>query len=128
MQRYQCVLRVSFMADSDVEAELIAMEAQNAVEREVVEVEHGDEVAVSHIGPETAGGTPAELLAACIATRNALIITKSRPCWDVAKEIDKLVFALERGDYSFVTAYDYGRFFDIANKLLEDEIADADAG
>ena len=124
MQRYTAILRLEFLADSEVEAEITAMEAQTLVEGQL-DLTEGDEVGVSHIGLETAGNTPVELIATCVATRNALILTKAKPCWDVAKELDKLIDSLERHDYQFVSSdYDYGRFFDIAAKLLADEKED----
>lgn len=128
MQRYRAVIRIEYLAETEVDAELVAMSAQNAIEASVIEVDNGDEVAITHIGPETSGTTPEELIAVLIPARNSLILTKSKPCWDAAKEIDKIIDALERHDHSFVSSYDHGRFFDIATKLLEEEESDADIG
>lgn len=121
MQRFCTVIRMNYLAESEVDAELVALSAQEVLEGQVIELDHGDEVVITHTGVETGGTTPTELIATLIPARNALILTKSKPCWDAGKEIDKIIFALERHDHSFISSYDHGRFFDIAKEVLEDE-------
>lgn len=116
---YTSVIRMVFVADSIPEAEMTAYAAVEAIEENLVELDHGDEVEVTYVGPQIDGTTPSELIASLERTRNTLILTKSQRCWEVAKELDKLVFALERGDYTALASYDHGRFFEIAQKVLD---------
>lgn len=124
MQNYRAVLRLAYQADGEVEAEIIAEDARASIEATILDITDGDTVEVRQVAPETSGITPEELINAMESTRNALILTKTKACWDVAKELDRLVLCLERQDYAFVSPYDHGHFWDIAEKILAEEAED----
>ena len=128
--QFHAVLRLIYEAESDLDAELMAMLAQQAVEGNVLELDHGDEASITYVGPETVGTTPAELVALLTHARNELILTKARTCWEVGKEIDRVIWHLERRDYEFVGSYDHGHFYEVAEKVLasQGESVDADVG
>lgn len=64
------------------------------------------------------GHTPEELLVNFRVTRNALIKTRYLPCFEIAKELDRVIQALERGDLQLVSPYDHTRIFDLAEQIL----------
>lgn len=119
-QKFLATLRVTFDADGDLDARLIANECAEAISDHVLEDE--DTVDVTQIIPWGTQGlvSPEELVAQMQRTRNLLIKTRIVQCYDMARELDKMAWVLEhRQESSFdISGYDYSAFQDLTNQLL----------
>lgn len=108
-----------FAADSDTVALMIAEQIRQNGEREL-EVDSGDSIDVHEVVPYGIGMTPAEVVNVVRAARNALILTKIKQCYELAKELDRIAWILEhREERPFdVSSYDPARFMLAAETLL----------
>jgi len=76
------------------------------------------EVVVTEVIDNPTATAPEELLLRFRDTRDRLIRTRVAGCVDVARELDKVISALEHADYSMMSQYDYGRFTSIMDRIL----------
>ena len=119
-ERYVATLRAVFDAESDVDAVFIAdLICENG--KKDLEEDSGDSLDVTQVTNFGIDLIPEETLTRLKQARNLLIKTRLRYCWDVAKELDKAIWSLERrDDEQLMAGYDYGRFLEFARAILND--------
>ena len=112
-------LRVVLYTKDEVEAVLAADKLKSVCE-DYLDAEEGDEVVVTQVSSTTTDVEPAETLVILRRARNALIRTRIKQCFDMAREFDKMIYQLEhRADGEHALAnYDYGNLLDVADQIL----------
>lgn len=118
-QPFVATIRLVINAETEVDARIIADRvAEDA--SELLDPEEGDQVAVSEVIPFTLQITPHELVDRLYQTRNSLIRTKIKQCYDAARDLDFIAHHL-RGkidpDYAH-TDYDYSRMLELTERIL----------
>lgn len=125
-QNYVATLRVTYKAEDDVEAQLIAELARERAESELDTEEDEDEVILTQVTCFEASVEPRELLDRLLRARNDLVRTRYKECFDLARELDRLCDALQKRLLpEEVTDYDFGRFMEVATAILNGEYPDA---
>lgn len=113
-------LRAIVHCETEVEAILAADVIKTEGEKHL-DSEDGDDLYVAQVTEFTAAAEPAELIDRLVRTRNDLIKTRIKQCWDVARELDAVIYGLrKRMEPHEVTSYDYGHFIEVAHKILKD--------
>lgn len=119
MRQYTAVLKAVFEAPSDVDAILIA-ENVRELGLAVLSQEDDDSIDVVDVSPTLLlKYDRIELVRVMRKTRNMLIATRIRQCFDLAREIDKTAWILDhRAEEHFdVTGYNYGDFMTLARRI-----------
>lgn len=112
-------IRLSYKANDDVEAQLIAELARERAESELDTELDKDEAILTQVTCFVGNVEPRELLTRLTLTRNDLIRTRYKECYELARELDRLIDALQKRLLPYeVTDYDYGRFSDVAEAIL----------
>lgn len=102
----------------EVEATLTMDTLRMACE-ELLDEEDGDSVTVTQLTGFAANISPEETLNVLKRARNALIRTRIKQCFDLARELDMTIKQLgDRDDASHSPVYDYGGFISIAERIL----------
>lgn len=114
--QYVATLRASFAADDEVQAQLAADNMAEAV-RELLD-EDTDDVVVTQVIDTEPAIVADEMVNVLARARDTLIKTRMMSYVDLAREIDKVCFALEYGDLQTLVPYDYGRFMERVEQLL----------
>jgi hypothetical protein len=112
-------LRCIINTADEVEAVLAADKLQAACE-ELLEPEDGDEVVVTQVTSMTTNVEPAETMVILRRARNALIRTRIRDCYDMAREFDKMIWILDHrsaGEHA-LAGYDYSHLLEVADEIL----------
>jgi hypothetical protein len=112
-------LRCIINTADEVEA-VLAADKLKAVCEDYLDEEDGDEVVVTQVTSMTTAVEPSETLVILRRARNALIRTRIRDCFDMAREFDKMIYALDhRSDGEHALAgYDYGHLLEVADQIL----------
>lgn len=118
---YVATLRAGYSAEDDATAMMIAHAMATKITDEMLDADEGDEVIVTQVIDYNLPDTTAEIRLVLAKARNVLIRTRIASMIDVAKEVDKVIFALDHGDYQSMMPYDHGRFMDIMEKTLNGE-------
>lgn len=118
--RYVATLRAVFDAEDEVEAIFIADQIRLNGFQDLDE-DDGDILDVTQVTSNSLELSPEETLTQLKRARNLLIKTRIRQCYELAKELDQQLYALEhRADSDFSMAgYDYGKFMEIAEAILQ---------
>lgn len=118
---YIATLRAVFRASDDVEAIMIADQIKVNGEKDLDE-EDGDTLGVTQVTQNLALLSPEETLALLRRARNALVRTRVTSGYDLAQELDKFIYMLDRrseNDTGFELAgYKYGNFLEVAQEIL----------
>lgn len=116
---FVATLRATFRAPSEVDALVIADQIRLNGEADLDE-EDGDELEVTQVTSNGLELSPDELLLHLRKARNLLIKTRKRACYDLARELDKVIFSLNFHDEPGFTesGYDYGHFMELAEAIL----------
>lgn len=118
MELYIATLRVFVYDHSEVEAAITVDECIDLVE-DYLEPEDGDRVELTQLTPFRTDVEPSELLVIILRARNALVRTRIKECWDLARSIDQLAHSLKYRDTSgMLPSYDYGTFIEVAKRIL----------
>lgn len=119
MPRFVATLRAVFDADDEVTAILAAERIRENGIADLDEDE-GDELNVTQVTSNALDISPDEVLEQLEKARNLLIRTRIKQCFEQARELDKIIYALRhRDEESFdMRGYDYGNFMDIAEEIL----------
>lgn len=116
---YVATLRLAYQAEDDIEAHLIADLARERAESEFDTVDSDDEVLLTQVTNFAAAVEPRELLTRLTLTRNDLIRTRYKECYDLARELDRLADALQKRLMpEEVADYDFGKFPEVARLIL----------
>lgn len=116
---YVATLRATYKAGSDAEAELAAHRMAELIREEILDDEEDDDIYVTQVISTEPAVIAEEIISVLARARDTLIRTKLSHCVDVAREVDKVCFALEQGDLESLVPYDYGRFFDRLEEVLK---------
>lgn len=118
---YVATIRLAYTADDDVEAQLIAELARERAESELDTEEDKDEAILTQVTNFAVAVEPRELLTRLTLARNDLIRTRYRECFELARQLDILSDALQKRLMpDEVTDYDFGRFLEVAGKVLNE--------
>lgn len=121
MTEYVATIRLTFQAADDVEAQLISELARERAESELDTEEDKDEAILTQVTSFSVAIEPRELLTRLTLTRNDLIRTRYRECFELARQLDILLDALQKRLLpEDVTDYDYGRFPEVARRILQE--------
>ncbi len=118
---YYTTLIATFEALSDVEARMISETIRENAEKDL---EEGDEVWVDDVLETTPPSTPHALIHRLKLVRNDLIRLKTTDCYDLARELDKLAWVLNKRMNPHTvdfTGYNYGDFLDTVKAVLNGE-------
>jgi len=117
---YYATVVASYDADNEVEARLIAETVRENAGRDLDESEGStDEVWVDQVVAVLGDLSPIAVIQRLKITRNDLIRLRKNDCFDTARELDKIAWALEQGQSSEYASYDYGKFLEVAKTVLE---------
>lgn len=122
MPTYVATLRAIYDAEDDVAATMIAEKIrENGAQELNDEEDSDDDLYVTQVTSNMIELTGEEAITLFKKTRNALIKTRIKQCFELAKDFDKMIYILEhRAEDGFELAgYDYGAFFDVAAAVLE---------
>lgn len=116
---YVATIRLTYRAEDDVEAQLIAELARERAESELDKEDDGDEAILTQVTSFAIAVEPRELLTRLAQTRNDLIKTRYTEAFDIARQLDQLSDALQKRLMPHeVTDYDFGHFMEIAERIL----------
>ncbi len=122
MPRYVSTLRAVYDAKDDVEAILIAhqIRVNGAVD---LDEDEGDVLDVTQTTSNSLELTPDELLTQLRVSRNLLIKTRIKECFNQARDLDQLIYTLKnREEPGFsISGYSYADFMDLAQSILIDK-------
>jgi hypothetical protein len=127
MPRYIATLRATYDAEDEVEAIFIAdqirLNGEQDLDTDEDLLDEGEEVDTLEVTQITDNGlnlTPDEALSVFRHARNLLIKTRIKQCFDLAREFDRTIYALENREIEgfSMRSYDYGRFMDLAESIL----------
>ena len=111
-------VRVIAYCQDEVDAQ-ITMDRLHEAMMDLLDEEEGDRVVVTQTTEFTSDVSPEEVLIVLRRARNALIRTRIRQCFDLARELDQQIYLLAgRYDPEFSPNYDYGSFISIAERVL----------
>ena len=121
MTEYVATIRLTFQAADDVEAQMISELARERAESELDTEDDKDEAILTQVTSFSAAVEPRELLTRLTLTRNDLIRTRYRECFELARQLDVLLDALQKRLLpEEVTDYDYGHFPEVAQRILQE--------
>jgi len=120
--RFVSTFRATYDADNDVEAAIVADQIRLNAEQDL-EAEDGDTFECTQTTSNALELTPDEVLSQFRRTRNLLIKTRIKECYNLARELDQMIFVLQFRDQPSFTigSYDYGKFMDLTIAILEKE-------
>lgn len=112
---------VIFVAD-ELDAAVVAEVIREHIEADL-DPEDGDFVSLTQVipfGPHV-GVTPTEMCDKLRVARNVLIRTRIKECFDLARELDKMIFVLSnrRDDVNDLAGYDWSSMLNIAADVLK---------
>lgn len=112
-------LRLVIHTADEVEA-ILAADKIKMLAEDYLEPEDGDEIVVTQVTSMTTAVEPAETLVILRRARNALIRTRIKQCFDMAREFDKMIYQLDHradGDHA-LAGYDYSELLDVMDQIL----------
>jgi hypothetical protein len=118
MITFIATFRAIFQAESEGQAAMIAdLVCENGA-RDLDE--ENDVLFTTQVTSNATDLSPEESVVTIRKARNALIKTRIKQCYEMAKELDKMAWILEhRADRDFSLAgYDYGDFFRTAEQIF----------
>lgn len=118
LETYVGTMRFVINVEDELEAHLTMDRLQVACS-DLLDEDDGDVVAVTQIIPFTTAVSPEETLTILKRARNALIRTRVKACWDVARELDMQIYNLHlQVDQTLSPQYDYSRMLDFAERIF----------
>lgn len=113
-------LRAVFPAEDEVSAIMIADQIKVNGEKDL---EEGDTLDVTQVTNNLAVLSPDETLRLLRRARNAMIKTRTKEGYDLAREVDKFTYMLKHrtiGQPGYeLSGYDYAEFLDVAREVLD---------
>lgn len=117
MKEYVATLRASFQCENDAEALLVAHDIAEMARGGILEEAEGDDIVVTQVIDYAPADTPQEIINVLAKARNTLIKTKVSKMLDLARELDMVIFSLEKGDFELIAPYDQ-RFMDLVEQVI----------
>lgn len=118
MSQYVATIRAQYDAMDDAEAMLIADDimTKGGVD---LQLEDEDEIVVTQVVSTAPADTPEEVIDVLTRARDTLIIFRRVAYINLARELDRFIYAIENHDEDMVMSYDYGRFMDVMRSVLK---------
>lgn len=118
LKTFVSTVRVVTVSQDEVEAQLTLDRLREAM-MDLLDEEEGDSVTVTQTTEFTTDISPEETIVVLRRARNALVRTRIKQCFDLARELDQQIYLLQgRYDPEFSPNYDYGSFISIAERIL----------
>lgn len=118
LQRFIGTMRVVLNVQDELEATLTMDRLQTECEG-LLDEEDGDEVIITQTTPFTTDVSPEEVLTIFRRARNALIRTRMKECFDIARSLDMVIYNLAtQQDPTMSATYDYSRMMDFLERIL----------
>lgn len=118
LQQFIGTVRVVLNVEDEIEATLTMDRLQTECEG-LLDEEDGDEVIITQITPFTTDVSPEEVLTIFRRARNALIRTRVKDCFDIARSLDMVIYNLAiQQDPTMSTTYDYSRMMGFLERIL----------
>jgi hypothetical protein len=119
-QEFIAVLHVYMKEDSEVQAVLAADDIKQHLEKEILDKEELDEaVDVVQVIPAFDDPTPSASVMQLRRARNILIRTKIIDCFNIARELHRVAWELEKRTDPDMSNFDHGSFLPVAQAVLE---------
>lgn len=120
LQPFVATFRAVINTDSIVDAE-VASERLREVMLEWLDEEEGDQVIVTQVTDTSINLNPAETIEVLLRARNALIKTRIKQCFDMARALDETIHALKHREEigGIMPTYDYGNLLEVAEAILQ---------
>lgn len=119
MPKFAITLRGIVECADEVEAIMIADVIQTEGEK-FLEEDDGDDLSVTQVTSHGFALTPDELIDRLLRTRNDLIKTRVKECWDTAKVLDQTIHGLRKSFDPMISGnYSHGDFMDVATAILQ---------
>lgn len=117
MPKFIATFRAIYDAEDDVSAQLAA---EIIRENGAAELDDGGELLVTQVTSSIIEVAPEESIIHFERSRDLLIKTRIKQCFDMAREFDKMIYILRhRSEQDFNLAnYDYGAFIDRVEQIL----------
>lgn len=118
LQRFIGTMRVVLNVQDELEATLTMDRLQTECGG-LLDEEDGDEVIITQTTPFTTDVSPEEVLTIFRRARNALIRTRMKECFDIARSLDMVIYNLAtQQDPTMSATYDYSRMMDFLERIL----------
>lgn len=118
LTKFVATLRCIINSPDEVEAQLTADRLQMEC-MELLDEDDGDEVRLTQVTSMSSELEPEELILTLQRSRNALIRTRIKECYDQASQLDQTIHRLKTFyDNEISEQYNYGAFFDLAEAIL----------
>jgi hypothetical protein len=113
-------IRCVINSPDEVEANVTADRLRDLC-MEWLDEEDGDDVRLTQVTASSSDLEPTETLVVLKRARNALIRTRIKECWELARELDKVCHILtKRGEMDqLLASYDYSKFMDLSADILQ---------
>ena len=122
MSTYYATIIASYEANDEVEARLIAETVRENATKDLDDSETStDEAWVDQVVSVLGDLSPLAVIQRIRITRNDLIRLRKNDCFDIARSLDQIAWALEQGQSPEYVAYDYGKFLETAKNVLAEE-------
>jgi hypothetical protein len=121
--KYVATFRAIFDAEDDVMAAIVSDQIRLNAESDL-DTEDGDSVECTQVTSNALDLQPEELFSQLRRTRNLLIKTRIKECFQMARDFDQMIYALQfRDQPSFIgmSGYDWGKFMEDAEAILRGE-------
>lgn len=103
----------------EVEARMAA-DVMTTEASKYLDEEDGDEVFITQVTPFAPVVEHAELIDRLKRARNDLVKTRIVDCWNTARDLDRIIFGLQRGvNPHEIGTYNYGHFMEVSSAILE---------
>ena len=120
MRDYVATLRAGYQASDDATALIIAEHIAQLARDNALELEEGDEILVTQVIDFAPADVPQEIIDVLVKARNTLIKTRLSPMIDLARELDRVIFSLEHGDFDAIMPYDFSRMPEFIVQILKE--------
>jgi len=120
LKPYVVALRAIIYCENEVDAILAADVVRTEGEKHL-DADDGDELYVAQVTEHMEAVEPSELIDRLIRTRNDLIKTRIKQCWDVARDLDFVIYGLKKRMLPHeMGAYDYGHIISVSHQILSE--------
>lgn len=119
--QYIGTMRIVLNVEGEIDAYL-TMDRLQFECKALLDEDDGDEVIITQITPFTTDVLPEEVLTIFRRCRNALIRTRMKECYDIARSLDMVIYNLAtQQDPSMPVQYNYSRMMEFLERILRDK-------
>lgn len=123
MPEFLTVLHIYHSSETEVDAIAEADDIKLGIEKHLIDTENGEAVDVVQVIPTSEDPTPTAQVTQLRRSRNILIRTRIKECWEFAKALDEIIFQLSKrtlgeGEYRHA-GYDWSNFMTVTKEVLD---------